>query len=164
MDQRRAEPEISEVRDRRRPDGTSANPPWPQASSKQASETRRGRGDALPHCAAQKESREGVKLEWARIYLGGQGDRPDEGIRMVGSREGTGTGNERGSDQPWKSEREFCRRSMLPFREANQLTCDGRVSRVVAVGAERSQSAVVVAFAAGVSPLVIDEDLRRVCP
>lgn len=178
MDQRRAEPEISEVRDRRRPDRTSANPPWPQASNKQASKTRRGRGDVLPdraaqHCAAQIESREGVKLEWARIYLGGQGDRPDEGIRMVGSREGTGTGNEqpasgrganRGSDQPWKSETKFCRRSMLPFREANQLTCDGRVSRVVAVGAERSQFAVVVAFAAGVSPLVIDEDLRRVCP
>lgn len=77
---------------------------------------------------------------------------------MDGSREGTGTGNEqrasgrganRGSDQPWKSEREFCRRSMHPFRGANQLTCDGRVSRVVAVGAERSQFAVVVAFAAG---------------
>lgn len=92
---------------------------------------------------------------------------------LVGSREGTGTGNEqpasgrganRGSDQPWKSERKFSRRSMHPFREANQLTCDGRVSRVVAVGAERSQFAVVVAFAAGVSPLVIDEDLRRECP
>lgn len=85
MDQRRAEPEISEVRDRRRLDRTSANPPWPQAS-KQASKTRRGRGDALPdraaqHCAARIDSRgRGVKLEWERIYLGGQGGRPDEGI------------------------------------------------------------------------------------
>lgn len=88
----------------------------------------------------------------------------------VGSREGTGSeaasgrGANRGSDQPWESERKFSRRSMHPFREANQLTCDGRVSRVVAVGAERSQIAVVVAFAAGVSPLVIGDDLRRVCP
>lgn len=93
---------------------------------------------------------------------------------MVGSREGTGTGNEqpaRAGAVPTvvrinlgRSERKSSRRSMLPFRESNQLTCDGRVSRVVAVGAERSQFAVVVAFAAGVSPLVIDEDLRRVCP
>lgn len=66
---------------------------------------------------------------------------------MVGQQGGHGhdkpaseRGATRGSDQPWWSERRFCRRSMLPFREANQLTCDGRVSRVVAVGAERSQS------------------------
>lgn len=76
---------------------------------------------------------------------------------MDGSREGTGTGNEKhasgrgancGSNQPWKSERKSSRRRMHPFQGANKLTCDGRVSRVVAVGAERSQFAVVVAFAA----------------
>lgn len=110
MDQRRAEPEISEVRDRRRLDRTSANPPWPQAS-KQASKTRRGRGDALPdraaqHCAARIDSRgRGVKLEWERIYLGGQGGRPDEGIRIGRQQGGHGHGqraaSERARCQPW---------------------------------------------------------------
>lgn len=101
---------------------------------------------AAQRSAARGESREGVQLEWACIYLGGQGEPAGCGIRMVGSREGTGSeaaigrGANRGSDQPWESERKFCRRSMHPFRGANQLTCDGRVSRVVAVGAERSQS------------------------
>jgi hypothetical protein len=73
------------------------------------------------------------------------------------------------------SDRRFCRRSMLPFRGVGGKSAHlrwQRVSRVVAVGAARlrlrSQSqivvaaAVVVAFAAGVSPLVIGEDLRRV--
>lgn len=93
----------------------------------------------------------------------GQGDRPDEGI-----------GPNRGSDQPWKSGRNFCRRGMLPIREGQHSSlamAECRVllqSRVVAVGAAQSQSqshgavAAVVASAAGVSPLVIDQDLRRV--
>lgn len=74
----RAEPEISEVRDCRRPDKTSANP---QLVAGRADKQRDGTGqaDAAPGRAAQgsaarKESREGVKLEWARIYPGGQGE------------------------------------------------------------------------------------------
>lgn len=152
----RAEPEISEVRDCRRPDKTSANP---QLVAGRADKQRDGTGqaDAAPGRAAQgsaarKESREGVKLEWARIYPGGQGEpagrgntngRPAGRARAKSQRAGCGAN--RGSDQPWKSERRFCRRSMLPFRGANQLTCNGRVSRVVAVGAERSQSQFAVA-------------------
>lgn len=73
----RAEPEIfRKFRDCRRPDRTSANPHL--VAGKQASRqagrdgtSRRGagRGSAGQRRAGRRESREGVKLEWARISI-----------------------------------------------------------------------------------------------
>lgn len=76
----------SPVQDCRRPDRTSANPPWSQVASRRASKTRRGRGDAAPdkatlrcvalRCAAVRGKSRGraSSSSWARIYLGGQGE------------------------------------------------------------------------------------------
>lgn len=58
---------FQKFRDRRRPDGTSANPPWSQASRTRRCEENAAPDGAATAGAGRRESREGVKREWARI-------------------------------------------------------------------------------------------------
>ena len=55
----------------------------------------------MPDGAARGESREGVKFEWACIYLGGQGDRPGVEYEWSAAGRARAARQRAGRCQPW---------------------------------------------------------------